>query len=266
MSQLIVEVCEVNDVLPHPNADRLEILIIKGWRVVAQKNFLKKGDKCVYFPPDSVMTPELAERLNITKYLSQLPVNSDGTRDSGLRVKAACLRGESSFGTIMECENPDWEIGTDVKDFYNIRKFEPVEKQIGADAEVDDPAFHKYTSIENIRNFPNVIKDGEEVAILEKINGCLHKYTKITLACGETKKMCQVEIGEKIRSYDEFKCEYVEDEVVGIVVREPSENLCWYELKFDNGENLICTEDHRILTKNRGWVQAKDLNEYDLIL
>ena len=33
MSQLIVEVCEVNDVLPHPNADRLEILIIKGWRV-----------------------------------------------------------------------------------------------------------------------------------------------------------------------------------------------------------------------------------------
>lgn len=171
MSQLIVEVCEVNDVIPHPNADRLEILIIKGWRVVAQKNFLKKGDKCVYFPPDSVMTPELAERLNITKYLSPLPKNSDGTRDDGLRVKAARLRGESSFGTIMECENPEWEIGTDVKDFYNIRKFEPVEKQVGADAEIDDPAFHKYTSIENIRNFPNVIKEGEEVVINEKIHG-----------------------------------------------------------------------------------------------
>lgn len=171
MSTLIVEVCEVDDVLVHPHADRLEILIIKGWRVVAQKDFLKKGDKCVYFPPDSVMTEEFADKLNIKKYLSILPKGTDGTRQEGFRVRATVLRGECSFGTIMECENPEWEIGKNVMEYYGITKFEPLEKQLDAEAEEDHPAFHHYTSIENIRNFPEVIKTGEEVIINEKIHG-----------------------------------------------------------------------------------------------
>lgn len=172
MSTLVVEVCEVNDILPHENADLLEILIIKGWQVIAKKGFLKVGDKCVYFPPDSVMSPALADRLGITKYLSPLGKNPDGTRPEGLRVRATRLRGIASYGTIMECENPDWEIGQDVKDHYGITKYEPPIKISDGDAAPEHPALHRYTDIENIRNFPSIIVDGEEVIYSEKIHGC----------------------------------------------------------------------------------------------
>ena len=66
MSTLVVEVCEVKTVYPHPNADALEFITVKGWPVIVQKALgLAVGHKVVYFPPDTVMPPELAERLGI---------------------------------------------------------------------------------------------------------------------------------------------------------------------------------------------------------
>lgn len=35
------------------------------------------------------------------------------------------------------------------------------------------------------------------------------------------------------------------------------------ELEFENGVRIKCTKDHEFLTKNRGWVMAKDLDEND---
>lgn len=171
MSSLIVEVCEISDILTHPNADKLEIAQVKGWKVIVQKDTFHKGDKCVYFPPDSVMPLVLADRLGITKYLKQLPKQIDGNRPDSLRVAAARLRGEASFGTIMPCENPDWVVGQDVKDHYGITKWEPPQKCVDGDAERPHPAFHGYTDIENIRNFPSIIKEGEEVVFTEKLHG-----------------------------------------------------------------------------------------------
>ncbi len=71
------------------------------------------------------MPPELAERLGITKYLAPLPREIDGTRKPGLRVRAARLRGEPSYGTIDHAVDPAWEVGRDVKDHYGVTKFEP---------------------------------------------------------------------------------------------------------------------------------------------
>jgi hypothetical protein len=40
----------------------LEFITIKGWLVVAQKTLgLEPGDRVVYFPPDSVLPPELPD-------------------------------------------------------------------------------------------------------------------------------------------------------------------------------------------------------------
>jgi intein/homing endonuclease len=33
----------------------------------------------------------------------------------------------------------------------------------------------------------------------------------------------------------------------------------WLKLSFDNDTIIKCTEDHKFFTKNRGWVEAKDL-------
>ena len=121
VSTLVVEVCEVKAVYPHPNADALEFITVKGWPVIVQKALgLKPGDRVVYFPPDTVMPPELAERLGITKYLAPLPREIDGSRKPGLRVRAARLRGLPSYGTIDHAVDPSWEVGRDVRDRKSV--------------------------------------------------------------------------------------------------------------------------------------------------
>ena len=172
MSTLVVEVCEVKAVYPHPNADALEFITVKGWPVIVQKALgLTVGQRVVYFPPDTVMPPELADRLGIARYLSPLPREIDGTRKPGLRVRAARLRGEPSYGTIDHAVDPAWEVGRDVRDHYGVTKFEPPVRPTDGDALPAVAAFHRYTDIENIRNFPDVLMPGEEVVITEKLHG-----------------------------------------------------------------------------------------------
>jgi RNA ligase (TIGR02306 family) len=172
VSTLVVEVCDVKAVYPHPQAYALEFITVKGWQIIVQKALgLQIGQKVVYFPPDSVLPPELAERLGITKYLAPLPREIDGSRKAGLRVRAARLRGEPSYGTIDRDVDPAWEVGRDVRDHYGVTKFEPPVRPADGDALSSVAAFHGYTEIENIRNFPDVLRPGEEVVITEKLHG-----------------------------------------------------------------------------------------------
>jgi RNA ligase (TIGR02306 family) len=177
MSSLIVQVCRVDDVQEHPNADRMAIATVKGWKTCIRKDpetgrtQFEVGDKCVYFPPDSVMPPPLVERLGVANLLATLPGGAPGGR-----VKSKRLRGYRSEGLIMgidSCkgDNPDWEIGTDVKDHYGVTKWEPPLTATDGDAERPHSRFHAYTDIERIQNFPGVIKDGEEVVFTEKLHG-----------------------------------------------------------------------------------------------
>ena len=51
MSSLIVEIVEIDNVMNHGNADKLEVAQIKGWNCVIGKGQFAKGDKAVYIPP-----------------------------------------------------------------------------------------------------------------------------------------------------------------------------------------------------------------------
>lgn len=177
MSLLIVEVCRVDAVEPHPNADRMAIARIKGWDTCilrdseTGKTQFAPGDRCVFFPPDSVLPEALSDRLGVTRYLSALPKQADGSRFPGGRVRVANLRGFKSYGLIMPCEDPTWEIGRDVAAHYGVTKWEPPPQVSDGDSEPPHPSFHRYFSVENIRNFPDLFVEGEEVVVTEKIHG-----------------------------------------------------------------------------------------------
>jgi RNA ligase (TIGR02306 family) len=177
MSSLIVEVCRVERVEAHPNADRLCICTVKGWRVCAGRdpgagrNEFEAGDTCVYVPPDAVLPPELSDRLNVTKYLSPLARNADGVRAPGGRLRVARLRGEPSYGLILRPPGPDLPVGTDVAGLLGITKWEPPVESTDGEAERPHPAFHAYTDVEYYRNFPDLIAEGEEVVFTEKVHG-----------------------------------------------------------------------------------------------
>jgi RNA ligase (TIGR02306 family) len=127
-------------------------------------------------------------------------VTTDGLsyRPLARRVKAARLRGVASYGTIMTKQSfvdywdnvlqnaaiwksdsdiehgmiPMWFVeGHDVCQALGITKWEPPPKATQGDAAPEVAVFHKYTSIEHYRNYPDVFEEGEEVVVLEKIHG-----------------------------------------------------------------------------------------------
>ena len=171
MSSLIVEVCAVEEIALHSNADRLERIRVKNWWCIASKGQYKVGDKAVYLPPDSVIPEALAERWGIAKYCSPLARGADGQRPPGLRIRANRFRGEPSFGCLQIPDDPTWDVGTNVKEYYQVTKWEPPLKCLDGDAAPPVTAFHAYTDIENIGNFPGILNDGEEVIVTEKIHG-----------------------------------------------------------------------------------------------
>jgi RNA ligase (TIGR02306 family) len=185
MSSLIVEVCRVDAVETHPNADRMCVVTVKGWKVCAGRsaetsaNQFAPGELCVYIPPDSILPPVLSDRLGVTKYLSPLAVsNVTGQRPPGGRVRVARLRGFPSYGLIMKPDDPMWEAGKDVADILGITKWEPPPEVQDGETDRYNPAFHRYFSLENWRNFPDLFVDGEEVVLTEKLHG---KNTRLAL-------------------------------------------------------------------------------------
>jgi len=159
MSTLIVEVCKIDRVLPHDNADALELARIKGWQCVIPKGRYVAGDLVTYIPIDSVIPEEHSDRWGITKYLS-----------NG-RVRCAKLRGEPSFGVIVDRDDKVWSEGLDVKDYYGITKYVPPIRLNAGDAAPSHALFVEYTDVENLRNFPDVLRESEEVVATEKIHG-----------------------------------------------------------------------------------------------
>lgn len=215
-SDLIVPVVEVTNVRPHPNADMLSIAEVLGYQVVnglvedpegetvrhfvagdeadefkrdergrpipcspddeeilktdgilaARYSFrYKNGDKGVYFPADTVLSDELAERFNVKHLLK-----------SGNRVSRTRLRGEPSFGLVVELpEGVNWKVGQNVAEHYDVKKYTPPPRNDPGDiaeyASEVDPFFVKYTDIQNGLLLYDKFQEGEEVIATEKIHG-----------------------------------------------------------------------------------------------
>lgn len=266
MSSLIVEVCEIKEIKPHSNTEvhSLEISIVKGWQCIIKKGEFKAGDKVVFIPPDTILPIEVSDRLGVTTYLNKQ------------RVRSIKLKGEPSYGIIIKPDDQSWEIGKNVADKYGATKYEPPPPElIGRtgknaaryrDTERDHQYFWKYTDMENMRHFPDVLAEGEEIVATEKIHGCLKYNSKIMLANGEERVISEINVGDMILSYQEKTNNLQAAKVEAILVQEISNNLDWFELTFDNGRTLSCTEDHPILTRNKGWVKACNLSKEDDIL
>ena len=180
MSKLIVQVCRIDDVQPHPGADRLAIATVKGWKTCIRHDpdtgasEFAVGDRCVFFPPDAVLPPALAEdRLGVMRYLQPLAKDGTGARPPGGRVRATRLRGVPSFGIVMPLtsDDPDWPVGTDVAGHFGVTKWQPPPETGGGESLPEHPRLPRYTEIENFGNFPDVFAAGEPVVLTEKIHG-----------------------------------------------------------------------------------------------
>ncbi len=163
MSTLRVITCPILSLSPHPNADRLELATVMGWRCVVPKDRYAVGDVVTYIPVDAVLPVALSDSLGVTQYLSKG------------RVRAAKLRGVISFGLVIPNEQ-NLPAGEDLTDALGVTKFEPPLRVMSGDLAPPHPCMLHYTNIENIKNYPEVLRPGEEVVVTEKVHGtnCVH--------------------------------------------------------------------------------------------
>jgi RNA ligase (TIGR02306 family) len=159
MSSLIVPIALIEKITPHSNADALELAQVLGWQLVVRKGDFQVGDTIVYFPIDTVLPFELSERFGVTRFLSRQ------------RIRCAKLRGEPSFGLAVRPDNERWQVGENVAEYYGVSKYEPPIRPGPGDAEVAHSLFMEYTEIENMRNFPDIFRDGETIFLSEKVHG-----------------------------------------------------------------------------------------------
>jgi RNA ligase (TIGR02306 family) len=167
MSTIKVEVCEILELKIHANADALELATVQGWQMCVKKGVHQPGDLVVYFEQGTVLTREIAERLNVGAYLSE---KTDINGDRVLVVHRIKLRGEPSFGLVVHPES-GMKLGEDVAEFYQATKYYPPVKAQAGDSASDDPYFPRYTNLENMRSYPYLLESSEAIVATEKIHG-----------------------------------------------------------------------------------------------
>lgn len=185
MSTIKVEVTQINDIRPHPNADALELATVGGWQMCVRKGVYQNGDPIVYFEQGTVLPREVADRLGVTQYLSE---KLDIRGERKLVIHRVRLRGEPSFGLVVLPE-VGMTLGSDVADFYGASKFLPPLRTTAGDADVDDARFPGYTEIENMRSYPTLLVEGEEVVATEKIHGTNCRVGFVTETVNDERSM-----------------------------------------------------------------------------
>jgi len=173
MSDLRIEAVVLDEVISHPNAERLDLLRFGSYTVCEPRGIHKAGDIVAHFPPDMLIPNALAKQLGVDTYLKEAIYPGDAYK-SKCRVSAIRLRGCPSFGFVLPTRWA-YEAGLDLTDRFHGVKYEapePTWYTQGLHAK-GDPRFHCYTDIENYRNsrYRGAIPDGTLVRITEKIHG-----------------------------------------------------------------------------------------------
>lgn len=163
MSEFNIIVVKLGKVGKHPNANALSITHILGnYPIIFKTGDFKEGDLAVYIPIDSIISDNDKEFDFLGKHR---------------RIKARRLRGIFSMGLLMPLRDKSWVEGQNVQNEYRIIKYEPIiQANINGENESTPDFFRDYTDIEGLRKWSNILQEGEEIIIIEKIHGTSAKF------------------------------------------------------------------------------------------
>lgn len=163
MSEWKPEIVRLDKIERHPQADTLEMSsVFGGYTVIFKEGRFKEGDLAAYIPVDTVCSddPEF-----------------DWLGDKK-RIKAIRLRGIFSLGILATAPEGMVE-GDSVIDHFRLTKHVYEEeapdvpgRQSGDHASPPQGWAIPHYDLEGLRKYQNVIKEGEEVVITEKVEGC----------------------------------------------------------------------------------------------
>lgn len=167
MSTHTAVVTRLKEVKKHENADSLDVVSVGAWTCCTRICEFHEGDLAVFIEPDTlvpVAQPEFA-------FLQADAVNGV------VRIKAKRLRGVASFGLLIKAR-PEWRENQDVWAELGLEHYEPPIRDAntgGEDASAPS-VYHVKYDIESLRKYSEVLIDGEEVEITEKIHGANARF------------------------------------------------------------------------------------------
>lgn len=177
-----VEVVRVTEVLPHPNADRLQLIpVFSGYLAAVSKGDFEPGELAAFVPPDSIVDLHQKE----FSFLGQGELWASGVPSAKVRIKARKLRGVWSQGLLIHAPEGSTE-GQNVAEQLGVIHYDPPvghlhrpghteEQELGAPANGHGPR-SKY-DIEAWRRYGNVMfTPGEEIVLHEKLHGANAAY------------------------------------------------------------------------------------------
>ena len=195
-------VVRINDIQPIEGADRIELVKVGGWNVVAQKGLYSTGDLAVYCEIDSwiphTVAPFLTQDGHYPKVFNEV---------EGQRLKTKRLRGVYSQGLLLPLQQSsyndmaliDWftvshedndgcpavREGDDVTELLGIQKWEkPLPAELRGLAKGNFPGFIPKTDQERVQNLTRYLPGyvGKCFEVTEKLHGssmtvyCQEKY------------------------------------------------------------------------------------------
>ena len=169
MDRKLASIQTITEILPHPNADKLEIAKILGWQAIVLKDQYKAGEQVVYIETDAVL-PEGKEEWEFM-------------RDRHFKVKTIKLRGVISQGLVfhmdilngeVELPHDPYAVGDDVTEILGITKYEPyVPAQLAGIRKGNFPDFVYKTDETRIQAVPELIASRQNTPfyVTEKVDG-----------------------------------------------------------------------------------------------
>lgn len=178
---------------PHPDADALEIARVRGFTAVVPKGQYADGDLAVHIPEAAIVPEPVLERLGLQGRLA----GSKGNRVKAVRLRGVLSQGliyplESRVGAqaLLSCPRADGsrEIypvaeGQDVTRCLGLVKYEPpVPESMEGEAFGFGFDYRLDYDVENIQRWSGVIREGEPVAMTEKLHGSLCAFSVLPVA------------------------------------------------------------------------------------
>lgn len=169
----------IKALVPIPEADRIEMAEILGWKVVVKKGEFKVGDKCVYFEIDSLLP-----NCDWSKFLDK---KGDG---KAIRLKTVKFRKQISQGLALPLDIlavtshelkhlRNYQEGDDVTEQLKVEKWEPyIPAELVGVKKGEFPHFLRKTDELRVQAYPDVIKEftGRNVVVTLKMDGTSATY------------------------------------------------------------------------------------------
>jgi RNA ligase (TIGR02306 family) len=188
-------VCEVKEILAHPNADKIQLAKVMGEQVVVGLG-TQVGDVGIYFPPDGQLSHEftLAHNLYTQSALTKLGLTNPkvGFFEHNRRIKAQKFRGQKSEGFWMPLRDIDvmfnpsaLSLGTTLTELNGIPVCNKYITSATRNATTtssrkvkrgETPTFPKHYDTEQFRHKWEDIPDGSLIYLTEKLHGTSGRY------------------------------------------------------------------------------------------